>query len=713
MSIDQKSFPPTLKHSTLKKRYPLPLVTLIHILIILPFILQAQGQNNKWVFGQKMGIDFNQSPPQLFESNIRTGEGCSAVSDASGNLLFYTMGSRIWDRNGNEMPNSTGLLGNGPVVMGNPAGSSAYGVVIIPRPGNANQYYVFSGDAIEDASYKLYYSLVDMSLNGGMGDIVPSVKNVLLMSNVYEYLSSTRGGDCKSYWLLARTSNIMAREFYAFKVDENGVSATPVITTPPQMALGAQPHTCFAADGITMVSAGLKLVLSKFNNLTGEVYDFVGIDCPEMGPVAFSPDATKVYIAANNWGVKQVDLSLLPNTAAVAASIINVDSNYNPTNFLRFYYDVRLAADGKIYIIKNTINSGFNITIAAINNPDVAGGGCNFIPSAFAMPAPWLPAPPYNNYFTFGNLVALNPPADSVYHPAKDTLVCSNSSLQLQSTDEDATTFQWSTGAGTATIDVTQTGTYWVRATNTCSITTDTFNIQFASIAIDLGNDTAICTGKTITLDATHPDISSYQWSNGSANPTLQVSQAGTYYVTGQLKDCKASDTITISVIQPELYIVENDTTMCNDKPLVLHALANPVSTYSWNNGDNDAQTLATTAGTYIVTASNECGTYKDSVRIQVQNCDCKIFIPNVFSPNGDGNNDTYGIQLACQTAQYSLSIYNRYGQRIYQSTSPTAAWDGTYNGQPLDAGTYFYYIKLKGPTGTEMEHKGDIMLIR
>lgn len=697
----------------MNKRYILRFISLIHILVLAPLSLKAQGQNNNWHFGQKMGINFNVSPAQLFQSNIRTGEGCSAVSDASGNLLFYTMGPRIWDRNGNEMPNATGLLGNGPIQQGVPVGSSAYGVVIIPHPGNANQYFVFSGDAIEDATYKLYYSLVDMTLNGGMGDVVPSVKNVLLMSNVYEYLSSTRGGDCKSYWLLARTSGIMTREFYAFKIDETGVSATPVITVPPQMALSAQPHTCFAADGITMVSSGQKLVLSKFNNLTGEVYDFVGIDGAEMGPVAFSPDATKVYIAANNWGVKQYDLSLMPNTAAVAASVTTVDSNHNDFGTL-YYNDVRLGPDGRIYIIKNNFTStGFNISISAINNPDVAGTACNFIPEAFTMPAPWLPPPPYNYYFCFGNPVAVQPPADTVYHPAKDTLVCSSNTLQLESSDEDAIIFEWSTGATTATIHVNQEGLYWVKAMNNCSVTTDTFNVQFANIAIDLGNDTAICIGESITLDASDPGISNYSWNTGSTGATLEVSQAGTYHVTGSYKGCIVSDTIIISITEPELYIAENDTTICNDQPLTLHAYTNPVSTYSWSNGDQDNSTVATTAGTYTVTATNECGTYQDSVQIQVQNCDCKLFTPNVFSPNGDGKNDTYGIQLACQPTTYSLSIYNRYGQRIFQTTSPTATWDGTFNGQLLDAGTYFYYITFKSPTGIEMEYKGDIMLIR
>lgn len=118
-------------------------------LLIMSFRGYTQGENNFWYFGKHYGIDFNQNPPQLFETNIYTMEGCSSVSDAEGNLLFYTMGSRIWDRAGNEMPNSTGLLGNGPIssVTGLPAGSSYSGAAIVRNPGNHDQYYIFSGDA--------------------------------------------------------------------------------------------------------------------------------------------------------------------------------------------------------------------------------------------------------------------------------------------------------------------------------------------------------------------------------------------------------------------------------------------------------------------------------------------------------------------------------------------------------------------------------------
>jgi gliding motility-associated-like protein len=692
----------------LKKRYLSSIIFLIHILQCLPLTTQAQGENNNWVFGQKLGINFNQNPPQLFESNMRSIEGCSAVSNAAGNLLFYTMGSRIWDRNGNEMPNSTGLLGNGPFAAGVPRGSSAHGAVIIPNPGSAGQYYIFCVDAWEQQTFNLYYSLVDMTLNGGLGDIVPTVKNVLLMTNAYEYLNAIRGGDCSSYWLLARTADAPLMAFCAFKVDQNGVSTTPVITPPPPMLTGYAPRTTFAPDGVTMMSHGSYLVYSKFNNLTGEVYNFVGIDPPLFGAFAFSADGTKLYVGDTNEGLQQLDLSFMPNTAAVAASVVDLDTSVGIA-----YTDLRLAPNGKIYLLKFSFMGGWVSTMSVINNPNVAGTGCNFDFDIFGLPAPWAPGSPFEIFADLGDHVPIHPPADTILHPAKDTLVCNSNTLQLQSSDEDATIFQWSTGASTATIDVDQPGTYWIRASNSCGLTTDTFNVQFAHIAIELGNDTTFCTGSTITLHAAHPDISNYQWSTGATSATLQVSQSGTYYVTGWLKHCMVSDTIAITAIQPELHIVENDTIICKDNPLVLHTRSNPESTFRWNNGDQDDQTLADTAGTYIVTIVNECGTYQDSVHIQVQDCNCRIFVPNVFSPNGDGKNDAFGIQLACLPSDYSFSIYNRYGQRIFLGRSPTAVWDGTYNGKLLDAGTYFYYIKLKGPTGTEAEYKGDIMLIR
>ncbi len=144
---------------------------LLIIIIFSNILLFAQNEANWWFFGNHAGLDFSHGWPQPVQnSQINTGEGCSSISSGSGELQFYTDGSTIWDRNGNIMPNGTGMSGNS---------SSTQSGVIVPTPGNPNKFYVFSVDAHPNASgtgQGLRYSLVDMTLNGGNGDVVATEK---------------------------------------------------------------------------------------------------------------------------------------------------------------------------------------------------------------------------------------------------------------------------------------------------------------------------------------------------------------------------------------------------------------------------------------------------------------------------------------------------------------------------------------------------------
>jgi gliding motility-associated-like protein len=101
------------------------------------------------------------------------------------------------------------------------------------------------------------------------------------------------------------------------------------------------------------------------------------------------------------------------------------------------------------------------------------------------------------------------------------------------------------------------------------------------------------------------------------------------------------------------------------------------------------------------------------TVNISTQDCDCLAFIPNAFTPNGDDRNDIYKIEPRCITANFSISIYNRFGERVFQSQSPDNGWNGLYNGQRCEVGTYFFFLHFRGPRGNDIEKKGDLMLIR
>jgi hypothetical protein len=139
---------------------------LLFLLVISLSDLLAQKQNNVWYFGKKAGVDFNGIIPQpLPDGKMVASEACASIADKStGQLLFYTNGTDVWNRNHTLMPNGIGLAGNG---------SSSQGVVIVPDPGDDLKYYVFTTDAFENRFRKgLRYSMVDMRADSGRGDVI-------------------------------------------------------------------------------------------------------------------------------------------------------------------------------------------------------------------------------------------------------------------------------------------------------------------------------------------------------------------------------------------------------------------------------------------------------------------------------------------------------------------------------------------------------------
>src|SRR6185312_3073910 len=135
----------------------------------------AQKQNNVWAFGDQMGIDFNTTPPSAIQPAMITYGGSASVSDTSGQLLFYTQGDTIWNKNNQIMPNGLGLIA--PYISNSVDHWTAQGQLIVHLINNPGHYYVFSMETDDDINVdtnasRLFYSIVDMSLNGGLGDVV-------------------------------------------------------------------------------------------------------------------------------------------------------------------------------------------------------------------------------------------------------------------------------------------------------------------------------------------------------------------------------------------------------------------------------------------------------------------------------------------------------------------------------------------------------------
>lgn len=691
-------------------------------LLILLFLLcgiytaGAQGVDNHWHFGNGHHIYFNTTPPTYINnSNIVTWESSAYISDEQGSLLFYTIGCRIWDRNGNQMPNATGLKGNGS-NLGLTQGSGHASVQIVPHPINPDQYYVFSASSSEEGLDTVYYHIVDMSLNGGLGDVVS--KNIVLLdagpNGLRESVTATYGA-CGSYWFIVMRSEQYNTALYAYKIDASGISATPVISTPPTAMSGFYG----LMEGVLIAESGsaafrptnLGVMRMQFDRATGQFsnYEIIPntIGCRYL---ELSASEQFLYTTSSYGPVSQYNLQLYPNLAAISAS--GVVLNLNPTTSEQ-HTRMKRGPDHKIYI-HHFGASPFNSYITRIENPDLQGLACNF--NLFFMTIPSMQSfvglgAKTLSRTAFQDTVVLS---DTVYMP------CTGSSTAtLQAAHPDIVLYQWYDGSTANQHTVTQEGLYWVRGySSNCKLYVDSFRVLATPPPPDLGRDTVLCTGSTLTLNAYHPYYEQYTWSNGSTGSSLTVNTPGKYYVTAQSGPCLFSDTIIITGFNPELYIQQEDTTICAGSPILLQVVTNINNTIHWTTGQKGPSITIDQAGNYKAYSESICGLQADSVTIDAINCDCKPIVPNAFTPNGDGRNDVFMpvFNPDCDALYYELKIYNRYGQLVYMTNRKGTGWDGTWNyNRPADAGVYFYTISLTNRYGDTDKRllKGDIVLVR
>ena len=194
---------------------------ILTVLLLFATGLYGQREASNWYFGKNAGLDFNSGAPvPLLDGQINTVEGCESFSDANGNLLFYTEGKTVWNKNHQVMPNGTGLRGSF---------STSQSALVVPNPVDKNIYYIFTPDdalaqQLSGSSNGFNYSVVDMGRNSGLGDV--TTKNVELLPQCSEKVSAVRNAAGDFYWVVTHFTN----RFYAYRVDENGVDTTPVVS---------------------------------------------------------------------------------------------------------------------------------------------------------------------------------------------------------------------------------------------------------------------------------------------------------------------------------------------------------------------------------------------------------------------------------------------------------------------------------------------------
>ena len=620
---------------------------LLGLLLLLAGRAQAQPELRNWRFGVGAGLVFSPGgpPTATTATSFTSVEACSSISDAAGNLRCYTNGVQVWDRTDAPMPN--GALRFGHV-------SATQGALLVPSPGNAQEYYLFTVDAFEhELQNGLNYSVVEMGLRGGLGDIGPRKEIAVLLTDgqtkLTEKLTAVLLPNGRDYWIIVHGWE--TTKFYSFLLTPAGLQPVPVISS-----VGTEHHDFngnFGTynDAVGYMRASLDARRLAVARLTGglEVFDFdnasgrvsnahpIKIVIPGAPNniyygLEFSPDGSKLYTTNQSdaggvrlgQGLYQVDL-------ANRDAITYLGLNYMAMAVLR-------GNDNRLYVAQSNATN-----LAVITNPNAAGLACGVQAQGPALAT--------------GSRCRSGLPNFAAVPPVRLVLDAASTTACL--------------GQGPAAFSAAVVPA-----------------APGAVFTWDFGDPTAGPANAAVGSTASHT-----------------YAAAGTYVVTvmtvlasGPLT---ARQTITVAPT-PTLRLAPHQQVLCDGLPLVIETNAQPEgTTYRWHDGLATAAREVRSPGRYVLTVTSAAGcSAHDSVDVRdpLPTDDCITRrVPNIITPNGDGQNDTF-VLGGLLAPSWSLTVFNRWGREVFQQASYDNGWDA-----PGLAGGVYYYLLLNPATGTRL----------
>ncbi|SFZ93982.1 gliding motility-associated C-terminal domain-containing protein [Flaviramulus basaltis] len=442
----------------------------------------SQEEASYWYFGENAGIHFNAngSVSNLTDGRLNTVEGCTTISDNNGDLLFYTDGITVWNKLHQPMSNANGSIGNG--LYGDP--SSSQSAIVVPKPNDLNIYYVFTVDTAVgngDPDRGFNYSIVDLSLNGGLGDVVS--KNVNLLLDSSEKISAVlKDCESKSIWVITLASsnglpsnNPNFNTFYAYEVSNTGVNTTPVKSTFTLFVNDARGYLKLSPDGTKLACANSEsgLYLYDFDTSTGIVSNQTPINInfsPFNKPqspygVEFSQNNELLYVSAN-FNADQSEFNI---PSSQYGSLLQYDLTATNISASEIVIDDRqmyrgalqLAPNGKIYRAMSITYDLGSPFLSVINNPNLSGLACNYEHNAVALSRNSTQGlPPFITSFFAEKIDIVRNEFESIYLP-----LCIGDTYTLIAEEVPGATYTWTKDGVLITendfdLEVSQPGLY-------------------------------------------------------------------------------------------------------------------------------------------------------------------------------------------------------------------------------------------------------------
>lgn len=523
--------------------------------------INAQKHFNQWCFGKKAGLNFSTIPPTTFTCNYRVDYYCASVSDANGNLQFYTNGDTIWNMNHQVMANGTNL--------GVGLGNNTSHPIILPKPGSGNLYYMISA-GVPTLPDKYFYSIIDMSLSAGTGSVI--IKKAPLwqpQENCYQ-ITATKHCNGIDYWII--THEAWTSKFHSYLLTATGINTVPVVSVQGNTLAGAadmkiSPAGNRIAFGNTAPPTKY-LAVHDFDNGTGSIgsNSIILTDVPQyIGGLEFSSDGSKLYASnqSNNQDkIWQWDLCAGSQTA-VAASVNTLSAPIGTANPISMTYGLfQLAPDGKIYVARVG-----QPHLGVINNPNQYGTSCNFVnlgqlllPGVSSLALPKMPTSSFKNIGATPNYsVTCSTATFSAPQHAQSSNGCAAIGPTLLST-------KWNFGdpnSGTQNTSFalnpshvyTAAGSYSAYIVLNYPCSSDTLrvlvNVTSPAPSFSVVAKTSICKNVTQTLSVSDAAFT-YSWSGLGTSTAVVVSPSVTitYSVlaTNTVTGCSSTKLITINV---------------------------------------------------------------------------------------------------------------------------------------------------------------------
>ena len=718
----------------------------------------AQGESNIWYFGINAGLNFNSNPPTpLLDLPIGTfsSEGCSTISDSNGNVLFYTNGEKVWNKNFHVMFNGDNLAGHN---------SSTQSSAIIPYPGTYNftenrfdKYFLVTLDdyteqAPNSEDEGVRYSEIDMSLDNGLG-VVTQNKNIHLFgTTTTEKVCVVPHSNGCDFWVICKV--VDSNNFYSYHISSNGFNVNPVISTtsffvdarPGQMKVS--PDNKLLSYVVPSSSDYQGLYVFNFNNSTGSITEkFADTTANEnQYGTAFSPNSKVLYKCAGS-RIYQYDVSTTTNNDFITSKTIFISS----TSGLQ---SMQLAPDGKIYIARPILIS-LSGRLGVINNPNVLGENCNYVSEQQDLGGRFCLAGlpnQLNNLKPYNEIIIENELCNSLQLALENNNNILNYNWGLAYVTNPQTYISTSLEA-TPTLNIPNQNEHYII---TCTIVSEcysnTYQLMFSprnsssvTPSFNLLTNTYCQNQIPNSLPLTSVEGIAGTWTPNIINTTIVGTSSYTF--TPNQDQCAYQATIEIT-IKPNIKIDFQDTIICEGTtisfpstngvegtwyPTNINTTQN--TTYTFTPIDNCGQSstwqvifleslsdlsLSTFNNTVIVNvvSSNNMLLYQlDNGSFQYSNIfenvsfgchtikvtdlygctelSSSVFIfdyPKFFTPNNDGYNDYWNIVI--ENTDANLYIFDRYGKLLKEINQNEIGWDGTCNGNKLPSTDYWFVLE-------------------